>query len=316
MKIAESEIQLNNVNSFEFIKTIPDNSVKCICIDPPYNIQFNGVTSNTEWDTIKDFDKYLVDLFTEIKRILTDDGTCWCYMARTQTFVLNNAIEKVGLQNNLHNWMTYIRAKGRGSSKQFKSQCEEIFHITKTDKYKWDALEYERECVTPYVTKDDKDNKKTRGWGINMETGMRVRWSGLGNACLFSSPFCINKFEKQIHSTQKPVLLNAMLIMISSDEGDTVYDFFSGSGSSGVASVLTKRNWVGCELDTEMYNKSLNWLNNIDFEEGKNYIKKRIKYQKDPYPSSYTEDYNKIKEIENKSKIKSSGFLKNIHTKE
>lgn len=313
MQIAESKIELNNVNSFEFIKTIPDNSVKCIVMDPPYAINFKGITSNTEWDTIDDFDKYLFDLFSEIKRVLTDDGTCWCYMARTQTFTLQKAIEKIGLQNNLHNWLTYIRAKSRGASKQFKSQCEEVFHITKTNNYKWDALEYERECVTPYV----KDGVP-RGWGIDQNTGLRIQFSGVGNALCFTSPFCINKFEPQIHSTQKPVLLNAMLIMISSDEGDTVYDFFSGSGSSGVASILSRRNWIGCELDKDMYQKSLNWLTNIDYEEASKRIHKRIKYQKDPYPDTFITDLNKIREIENKNKkspILKGGFFKDLGNK-
>ena len=35
MKIAESNIELNNIDSFEFIKKIPDSSVRCIVSDPP-----------------------------------------------------------------------------------------------------------------------------------------------------------------------------------------------------------------------------------------------------------------------------------------
>lgn len=35
MNIAESNIELNNADTFEFIKKIPDSSVKCIVSDPP-----------------------------------------------------------------------------------------------------------------------------------------------------------------------------------------------------------------------------------------------------------------------------------------
>ena len=103
---------------------------------------------------------------------------------------------------NLENWLTYARAKGRGASKKLKSQAEEILHITKSKKYEWHTVEYLRECVVPYV----KDGKP-RGWFIDQNTGMRVRWSGVGNVLAFTPPFFQSKFEKQIHSTQKPVLL-------------------------------------------------------------------------------------------------------------
>ena len=232
------------------------------------------------------------------------------FCARTKIPEVFSAIQKAGLKNNLENWMSYIRAKGRGADTKLKSQCEEILHITKTDNYQFDMIEYEREVVTPYV----KDGLP-RGWMLNIENGQRVRWSGLGNACCFTSPFQISKFESQIHSTQKPVLLNCMLIMLSSKEGDTVYDFFSGSGSSGIASIITKRNWVGCELDKEMYDKSLNWLNNIDFEKAKEFVNKRIKYKKDEIDTSkYLTKMEDIRDFEMSNKsIKVQGKLfKNI----
>ena len=53
-----------------------------------------------------------------------------------------------------------------------------------------------------------------------------------------------------------------------------------------------------------MYEKSLNWLNNIDFKEAKNYVNKRIKYKDEPYPDSYTEDFNTIRHIESQNKVK------------
>ena len=37
-----------------------------------------------------------------------------------------------------------------------------------------------------------------------------------------------------------------------------------GSGASGIAAQLLERNYIGCELDTEMYKKANNWLNKIN----------------------------------------------------
>ena len=44
------------------------------------------------------------------------------------------------------------------------------------------------------------------------------------------------------------------MVRAYSNEGDTVLDIFMGSGSTAIASMLNKRNYLGCELDPN-YNK-------------------------------------------------------------
>lgn len=57
------------------------------------------------------------------------------------------------------------------------------------------------------------------------------------------------KDRGSFHPTQKPVALLADLIETYSNEGDTVLDFTMGSGTTGVACVKTKRDFIGIELD-------------------------------------------------------------------
>ena len=65
------------------------------------------------------------------------------------------------------------------------------------------------------------------------------------------------------HPTQKPISILARTILANTNEGDTVLDIFSGSGSTMIASVLNKRNFIGCELDEEYYNKSKQRLKDL-----------------------------------------------------
>jgi DNA modification methylase len=66
----------------------------------------------------------------------------------------------------------------------------------------------------------------------------------------------ILKYKKDYdghHPTQKPVLLLEDLIKTFSNENDLVVDLTMGSGSTGVACVNTKRNFIGIEQDNSYF---------------------------------------------------------------
>lgn len=70
----------------------------------------------------------------------------------------------------------------------------------------------------------------------------------------------ILKYKKDYdghHPTQKPVLLLEDLIKTFSNESDLVVDLTMGSGSTGVACVNTKRNFIGIEMDEVYYNTAV-----------------------------------------------------------
>ena len=55
--------------------------------------------------------------------------------------------------------------------------------------------------------------------------------------------------EQLLHPNQKPVSLLSALIESVSNPGDTILDPFMGSGTTGVAALLTGRHFIGIELD-------------------------------------------------------------------
>lgn len=62
--------------------------------------------------------------------------------------------------------------------------------------------------------------------------------------------------DGKIHPTQKPVALMAWCLNNYSQPNDLVFDGFSGSGSTAVACIKTKRRFIGCEIDGEYFEKS------------------------------------------------------------
>ena len=62
------------------------------------------------------------------------------------------------------------------------------------------------------------------------------------------------------HSTEKPVALMEWILKYYSKEGDVVLDPTMGSGSTGVACKNMNRNFIGIEMDPEIYEGAVNRL--------------------------------------------------------
>lgn len=55
------------------------------------------------------------------------------------------------------------------------------------------------------------------------------------------------------HPTQKPVKLLEKLVLLATNENETILDPFMGSGSTGLACLFKNRNFIGCEIDKEYF---------------------------------------------------------------
>ena len=69
--------------------------------------------------------------------------------------------------------------------------------------------------------------------------------------------------EKGIHPTQKPVGLMEWILKYYTRENDLVLDPTMGSGSTGVACKNTNRNFIGIEMDEEIFKTAEERINNI-----------------------------------------------------
>jgi len=67
--------------------------------------------------------------------------------------------------------------------------------------------------------------------------------------------------SKRLHPTQKPVELLKDLVKTFSNPGNLVLDFTIGSGSTAIACIQTKRNFLGIELDNGFFTIANNRIN-------------------------------------------------------
>ena len=108
---------------------------------------------------------------------------------------------------------------------------------------------YNPQGLTPF-------NKVTRRGGNGGNFGV----SGRENFQEFTNyPRSIIKIPtegKTTHPTQKPVALMEYLIRTYSNEGDTILDNVMGSGTTGIACINTKREFIGIEKDPDYFQKA------------------------------------------------------------
>lgn len=86
-----------------------------------------------------------------------------------------------------------------------------------------------------------------------------------GNAYKVYSHYLINstvaanyaKDTFEGHPSQKPITLIRNLILEYTNEGDTVFDPFSGSATVAIACIREKRNFIGSELNTKHFDNSI-----------------------------------------------------------
>ena len=72
-----------------------------------------------------------------------------------------------------------------------------------------------------------------------------------------------DKQSQNEHPTQKPIDLIRYLVLTYSNKGDTVFDGYSGSGTTAEACILEGRKFIGSELNETYFKKSVKRLQRV-----------------------------------------------------
>lgn len=250
-----------NEDCFEFMKTIRSYSVSLVLSDPPYNISVNASNhmENTDWDKFasdEEYKDFLVRYLKECSRILKDDGAVIIFFSHSKIKVMLEVFKESGLHPDFKFWKSICRQKGAGAKHKLKSQREDFILLSKEKTFRYNNVDnlfnYDNGNVTNI---------------LNSYTGEveRPEFKLSDVIYNFKMPYYLSKTEKQIHTCQKSILLLYALIKACSPEDSTVFDGFAGSGSCLIASVLAGRNFVGCEIEKDMYEKAVDWNWNFDY---------------------------------------------------
>lgn len=168
-----------------------------------------GISS---WDS-----KAPIEWCEEMPRILKEDGSLLVFCGKQNRFEVERALREAGL----HFWQELIWIYGNGG-------------ITRKNSYNG-----HHEPILWFVKNPEK-------FKFNIDGKLWVdTWTVIDRA----RPQKNFKKDKKIHPTQKALEVVKRLIEAHSDPNDLILDPFMGSGTTALATMQLKRNFIGCDVE-------------------------------------------------------------------
>lgn len=225
------------------LKSFPERSVALLFLDPPYNLDkdYNGTRFRKKTDSV--YRAWMESWFPQLLRLLRHDASIYfCADWRNSAAVFDLLSSCCRVRNRI----VWRRDKGRGSARNWKNVCEDIWFATLGDQYTFhtDAVKVRKKVLAPY-----RENGAPKDWRETPEGKFRLTcpgnfWDDL-TVPYWSMP------ENTSHPAQKPEKLLAKIILASSNPGDLVFDPFLGSGTSAVTAKKLGRHFCGMEREKE-----------------------------------------------------------------
>ena len=216
-------IQLHNADCFEIMPTIPYASIDLILCDLPY-----GTTAN-KWDIPLPLDK----LWAEYERILKPKGTVVLFAQTPFDKILGASNPKM-LK---YEWI-WVKDRPTGFLNAKKAPMK--FHENILVFYKSPTYYPQMGDGKPY-----KAVKKNESSNYGAQRAVTIK----NNGERYPGSVLKAKMDRGLHPTQKPLGLCKYLIKTYTREGDFVLDNCMGCGTTGLAALQTKRNFVGIEMN-------------------------------------------------------------------
>jgi adenine-specific DNA-methyltransferase len=239
----------------DFLKTIPDESIKLIITSPPYNV-------GKEYEDRVSIEKYLEQQEDTIKvmydKLAPDGSVCWevgNYVNNGEIFPLDifyYRIFKEHLGMQLRNRIVWHFGHGLHASKRFSGRYEVMLWFTKSSKYTFnlDAVRVPSKYPGKTYYKGANHGKPSGNpLGKNPSDVwefMIAEWE----EGMWDVPNCkANHPEKTEHPAQFPVEVAERCVLAFSNEDDLVFDPYAGVGSTLIAAIRNNRRAMGAEKE-------------------------------------------------------------------
>lgn len=227
----------------EVMKDIPDKSIDMILCDLPYG------TTACKWDTIIPFEP----LWEQYKRIIKGDGVI--VLTATNPFASVLVVSNLEMYKYEFIWNKHRPSNPMMAKKQPLRNHEQVLVFYKNPPT-YNPQPTKKNTKGMHSKKYENIERGTESYGdAKLVFNDNNAEFGYPKTILNDIPMENNlnqpKSELGLHPTQKSKGLFEYLIKTYTNEGDLVLDNTAGSGTTAVACVQTKRNFILIELSEE-----------------------------------------------------------------
>lgn len=246
----------------EILKVIPENSIDLIVTSPPYAYNRKSTYGGVP---IEGYVNWFIPISLELKRVLKPTGSFVLNIkeravnGERQTYVIELILEmkKQGwLWTEEYIWHKKNCYPGKWTNR-FRDAWERCLHFTKQKKFRM----FQEEVMVPMGKWAEKRltrlsntdrirdvSKVGSGFGKNVSN-----WLGKELVYPTNVLHLATECSNRNHSAAFPLALPSWFIKLFTQEGDVVLDPFIGVGTTALACINLKRNYIGMELKKEYY---------------------------------------------------------------
>jgi site-specific DNA-methyltransferase (adenine-specific) len=245
------------------LKSIPDESVQLIYVDPPFNtgrVQSRGSSKTTRTETgnrigfkgqryeivketilsyddeFKDYWGFLEPRLEQAWRLLNETGTLYLHLDYREAHYAKVLLDALFGRECFLNEIIWAYDYGGKAKSRWPAKHDTILvYVKNPDKYYFSNESVDRE---PYMAPGLVTPEKVAKGKLPTDVWWHTIVSPTGK-------------EKTGYPTQKPLGILRRVIQASSREGDLVLDFFAGSGTTGAAAAELGRHFILVDQNPE-----------------------------------------------------------------
>ena len=273
----------------QYLKTLADESVDLICVDPLY-FEIIADAWDNQW---KDQDAYLEwcrEWTEECFRVLKTGRCFYVWGTTKEDTLLRYKLEVLNNIDDAHykNWIIWAYDWGGRTKKTFARKHEDILMYSKGKDFLFNAddvrvpravktnmnIQRKINLLQKNSRNESFSAKDVHSWekyGYHKKTPtelatelstQQVKNIAFGKGKIPTDVWTKNNHttSKEYagwHPTQKPIQLLERIIKANTNPGDVVMDCFAGSGSTMIAAANTGRTFTGCEFDKDYCDKTI-----------------------------------------------------------
>lgn len=246
----QTRVMCRAVDNLELLLSQPDESVDLIYCDILYGTGRKFADYQDLKPIRSEIESHYIPRLKEMHRVLKKNGVIVLQMDYNISHWIRNIMDDIfGFIKNEIIW-DYEKFCGKTTS--LKNNHDTILVYSKDNDYTFNKLFYEKEKpkkqtvrVWDSVQKKAVQKKDENGnlmYYIQTDASLDDVWTDIPN---------INPMAKERigYRTQKPIELIKRILLIYSNEGDTVADYYLGSGTTAVVCKELNRNFIGCDIN-------------------------------------------------------------------